>query len=286
MNMVRVAGWSTSNLYGIVVNSDHEYGMPEGLCHWDGSEWRWVARNENVWTLDCDTVNETLLMLDYNGVVRRYTPHGWVAPLSLHHVGCNALCPTPNGEFFVAGNDGLLLEWTDGVVKELASGTRESLYRMCATNAGILACGTTGTIVFYDGKSCRLLRTGYGGNLTDITVGPSGHAYAVGADADGAGSILIVSPDMIVTRQELPVAFQDVVVVTEGITYGATLEGSLFHWDGRDVHQVAELDGLLIVSYLTVIRGQLLACGFGGVVILDGGRWVRIPLSMDPSYLA
>ena len=151
-----VAGTSSTNLYTILVKWGWGQGWPEGICHWDGSCWRWVRKiiSNTEFVIDMQLVFDQLLLTTSAGNILR---------MSLDGSALDHAVPSLS-EILWKDDDHFDVSFYSSVFP---------------TKDSAVVVGTKGSLYYYDGSRWKRVQTNTTSILNDV-LGKLPAMYVIG----------------------------------------------------------------------------------------------------------
>ncbi len=276
MDVVRVACATTESILAVIVQPDHEVGMPEGLARWNGRNWMWVERR-NTWTLGFKCYEDQWFAVDFSGLLRFYDATGLIATASCPQ-GLNDLY-VRGQEMFAVGIDGGFFRYAAGRWERIQHPCQSHLYSISATDEAVYACGAAGVILRYADSRCQQVKVNCDFDFTSISCGKDGAIFAAGGQREN-GVLVEVSKSRV---HVLSSRQQDIRTLARTKVYGIDWDGITWVWDGRQTSPVTIGSNF---HALCLTRSGPFAIGGRDRIAIEHQDALRtIPLTLDASFL-
>lgn len=166
---------TTTNLYGVVVGYDGTgwaVGAAGTVLSLGGGIWTVVppVTGADLYGVTIDTFGKAWAVGDA-GVVLRYDGAIWsVVNHSQTNADLRGVSISPDGMVIIVGDEGVILEYSNGSWSSPASPVNNRLSSVCATDAGIFACGADDVVLKRTDSGWARVSTSGNLNLNTIDI--------------------------------------------------------------------------------------------------------------------
>lgn len=279
MKVSTLACTALNNMLATVTHEEFQAGDPEGLIHWDGQSWKWVAVRGS-WTTGIDRVDGNWVALDASGALRFLTS-------DLTEIATSAIAPyawddfcVKGSEVFAVGMSGAFARFSQENWHRIENDTNVYLHSVATADSAVFACGDKGVLLEYNNSICRRVDLGCEATLTSVRAS-DGNLFAAGFQEE-SGVLLEVSTSK---AHPLPTRPAFITVVSPIEVYIVDWLEQAWIWDGKFSIKLP-LGGLTGVSSINRLGDTVIFGGRDAITIKEGATFKKIPLNLDSSRIA
>lgn len=276
MRVVRIEADSLSDIFAVVVQNEHELGMPEGFANWNGNKWSWIDKRTS-WTLALNRLEDKWITVDFSGQIVEYSS-GTSSTKASGTSGVNDCCVI-DSNLYTVGLKGGISRYDGHSWNTISNEDHNALYSIDKAGQAAYACGSNGIVLKVNNDSSEKIPIDFDGDLNTICCCADGQVFAAGGRQNDGVIVDILSNHSfgLSTRPGFIRAMNgtDVWIVD--------WQGSVWRWDGATAKSFQLPNEMS--AFCLGRRKQLVFGGLDSIAIYDERSVDYIPLDLDSSFL-
>jgi len=276
MRVVRIEANSTSDIFAVVVQDDHEVGTPEGFAHWNGNKWSWIDKRTS-WTLALNRLDNNWISVDFSGEVVEYS-NGKSSKLAMVASGVNDCCVIESN-LYTVGLNGLISIHNSSNRNIVPNLSRDALYSIDSTGPNTYTSGSNGIVLKISSSESEIIHIDVDADLNAICCCEDGQVFAAGGK-ENKGVIVDV-----ITNQSFPLSTRPgfIRASDSNEVWIVDWEGSVWLWSGENPKLFRFANEMS--AFCLSRKKQLVFGGLDTVAIYHERSFKFVPLDLDSSFL-
>ncbi|MCE9530721.1 MAG: hypothetical protein K8T89_06290 [Planctomycetes bacterium] len=279
-----------------MTQDDWELGMPEGLAHWDGVHWSWIARLENSIIQQIQYFGDLICLLEADGSILTFNRQGFCSkqlgpniPTDVHPDACvsaplfHSFVFDENLRPIIVGDYGLSFELRNSSWSRVRNTDDKRLNTIAIDTFGVAFGGNSGSLYRICGTQCCKVDLPEDTDVVRISTGLDGRAYLLinPPGIFGFAQLDRLETGLIATMNSDVLAM---CVVRQNEIIYSTYDG-IYLWNGIAAHQLLPNE---ITGQIELI-GNFVAVSLkreeGLMILFDHSNWQKRIVTLDQDYL-